>query len=402
MKKIKLMCAGMAMVVALSAPQAAFAKMLPTPTEGSETTASTGQTVAGTESGSSGGSATVEAGLSGETRNISLDEAMEMALENNTDVLAAKNALESARISKESAFRQAKDYSKVLADSNSIVQGLNLKADMYKLQLEICENAYEANKSAAKIQVIQSYFGVLCNDKAETAAMYSYTKAENQLKVVESRYNQGMATKLEKLQAETQLNTAKVALDAARATTVQSKRTFNVLVGLDTETNWSPTTQLSYQPLLIEDVDAKVEEMLAATPTLKIAEASLEVARLTYEDAKAGKANTDAAKLAALTYDDAKNSYENTVNSTRANAKSMLENLSLLYSQYEIYGESQSLLEEVYRLAQLQYDNGLNTQYDVQAAATDIMTNDSARLSALLNYNVVKTMVEQNIISAGN
>lgn len=402
MKKIKLACASMALVVALCAPQAAYAKMLPTPVAGDST--STGTTVGanGEADSTATGSATVEATLSGETKNITLNEAMDLALANSADVLSAKNDLENAKLNKESALRKVKDYSKFLSDSNINMQNLNYAADLYKQQLIIYENAYELQCSAAKLQAIQGYYKVLCDGKSETAALYSYTKAENQLKVVESRYKQGMATKLEKLQAETQLNTAKVALDAARTTTVQDKRSFNILIGQDIETNWSPTSQLAYEPMLIEDVDAKVEEMVEAAPSLKIAEATLEIARLQYVNNSAGKGNTDVAKMAALEYDTAKIDYNNTMSTTRAGAKSMLENLSLAHSQYKIYEESQNLLEEVYRLAQLQYDNGLNTQNDVQAAATDIMSNDSARLSALLQYNVAKTAIEQNIISTGS
>lgn len=398
MKKIKLACAGMAVIVALSAPQAAFAKMLPNPVAGSETTAAAGATVTEEEPT---GSATVEATLSGEVVEISLDKAMEMALANSSDVLTAKNNLEDAKIDKERAVKNVKNMSKYLSGSNMNFQTLEYAADIYKSTLVIYENAYELQQSAAKLQAIQKYFTVVCNGKAETAAMYSYTKAQNQLKTVESRYNQGMATKLEKLQAETQVNAAKAALDAARTTTVQSKRAFSILVGQDAETNWTPTSQLSYQPMLIEDVDAKVQEMVEAAPSVKIADATLEIAKIQYEHDSAGKANTYDGRLAALTYDTAKIEHNNTVRQTYAAAKGMLENLSLARSQYEIYEDSQKLLEEVYRLTLLQYDNGLNTQNDVQSAAADIVSNDSKRLSALLQYNVAKTAIEQNIISTG-
>lgn len=80
----------------------------------------------------------------------------------------------------------------------------------------------------------------------------------------------------------------------------------------------------------------------------------------------------------------------------------MLENLSLAREQYEVYNETQALLEEVYRLAVLQYENGLNTQNDIQAAAADLASNDSQRLNALLQYNIAKTAIEQGLVSTGN
>lgn len=392
MKKIKLACAGMALIVALSAPQAAFAKMLPAPIDGDTTTAGTSAAV------EPAGSATIEATLTGEVKNISLNEAMELALANSSDVLEAKNNLEDAKINKERALRQVKSMSKYLSDSNVNMQALEYAADLYKQQLIIYENAYELQQSAAKLQAIQKYYTVLCDGKSETAAMYAYTKAQNQQKSVNARFEQGMATKLEKLQAETQVNAAKAALDAARTVTVQDKRALSILLGQDAETNWTPTTQLTYEPLLIADVDAKVQEMVDNAPSVKIANATFEIAEIQYVYNKAGKGGTYDGKLADIAYDTAKIQHDNTLRQTYANAKGMLENLSLARSQYEIYEESQQLLEEVYRLTQLQYDNGLNTQNDVQSAAADIVSNDSKRLTALLQYNVAKTAIEQGII----
>lgn len=404
--KLKTACIGMALIVGLSCPQAAFAKMLSELPE---------EEAAASEPAEPTGSAEVPATLTGEVKQISLDEAMEQALANSSDVLEAKNSLDDAKVNEERAREQAKSLRKMLGNPDdsqlnystvqlgtsmiSPYQAIVLAPKLYLQQLNIYTNAYELQQSAAKLKVIQNYYTVLCDGKAEVAALYSYTKAQNQLQAVESRYNQGMATKVEKLQAETQVNAARAALDAARATTVQDKRALSILIGQDAETNWSPSTQLSYSPLLIEDVDAKVEEMVAAAPSVKIAEATFAIAELQHDFNMAGQTSyTYDGQIAEIAYDTAKIQYDNTVRQTYASAKAMLEKLSLARSQYEIYEESQALLEEVYRLTQLQYENGLNTQNDVQAAAAEIVENDAQRLSALLQYNVAKTAIEQGII----
>lgn len=404
MKKIKLMCAGMALVVAMSAPQVASAKMLPAPIEGSSTTtsASTGTTATDSTTTTQTGSATVEATLAGEVRNISLDEAMKLALENSADVLAAKNDLDDAKIDKEQAVRKAKDMSKYLSGSNYNMQLLEYSSDVYAQSLVIYENAYALQESAAKLQVINLYYSILCNEKAEEVAQYSYDNAKTQLKNVEARYNQGMATKLEKLQAEMSVNTAKTQLDAAKNTTVQTKRNFSVLLGADIETNWHPTSKLTMEPLLIADAAAKADEMVENAPSVKIADATLEIARLQFVQNSAGKKGTYAYQLAELAYDTAKIDHDNTVKTTKVSAKSMLENLSLAYSQCKIYDESQVLVDEVYRLSKLQYDNGLNTQSDVDSAAASVVSNESSKLSAMLQYNVLKTAIEQNIITTSS
>lgn len=398
MKKIKLLCACTALTVALCAPQAAYAKMLPNPVTTDGTSVST--TVAG--STAQAGSATVDATLAGETRNITLNEAMELALANSADVLSAKNDLNDAKIDKEQAVRKVHNYSSYLSNSNINMQNLNYAADVYKQSLVIYENAYALQQSAAKMQVINLYYSILCNEKSEEVAQYSYDNAKTQLKNVEARYKQGMATKLEKLQAEMSVNTAKTQLDAAKNTTVQTKRNFSVLLGADIETDWHPTSKLTMEPLLIEDAAAKADEMLANAPSVKIADATLEIARLQFVQNSAGKKGTYDYKLAELAYDTAKIDHDNTVKTTLVSAKSMLENLSLAYSQCKIYDESQVLVDEVYRLSKLQYDNGLNTQSDVDSAAASVVSNEASRLSAMLQYNVLKTAIEQNIITTGN
>lgn len=411
MKKIKMqiISLGLALIIGFSAPQPAFAKLLPNPMPGAEeqTTASEPEQPAG--------SAEIAATLSGEVKQISLDEAMELALTNSKDVLEAKNSLDDAQIDYDRAHEQSRNLRKMLGNPEdrqlnvkpinlgsvtvSPYQAIVLAPQLYKEQVNIYTNAYELQQSAAKLKVIQNYYTVLCDGRAENAAMYAYTKAQNQLKSVSSRFEQGMATKVEKLQAETQVNAARASLDAARATTVQDKRSLSILIGQDVETNWSPTTQLSYSPLLIEDVDAKVKEMVEAAPSVKIAAATFAIAGLQHDYEMSYNSDyTYDGKIAEIAYDTAKIQYENTVRQTTANAKSMLEKLSLAHSQYQIYEESQKLLEEVYRLTQLQYDNGLNTQNDVQAAAAEIVSNEAKRLSALLQYNIARTAIEQGII----
>ena len=212
-----------------------------------------------------------------------------------------------------------------------------------------------------------------------------------------------MATKLELLSAQAQVNGAKAALDAARAKTVQDKRSLNVIMGLDPETNWSPNSQLTYDPLLIKDVEEKVQEIVSGSPMVQLTEVVFELADITKKNDMLAKPSfTYDGKTAELTYQTAKIEYDNAQSVAYTSAKSMLENLSLAREQYEVYNETQALLEEVYRLAVLQYENGLNTQNNIQAAAADLASNDSQRLNALLQYNIAKTAIEQGLVSTGN
>jgi hypothetical protein len=404
MKKMKFgaMLMSLMLVCLFSVSQPAYAKLVSSLPEDSTSSAAADSTA----STANQGSTTVTATLTGEKKSISLNEAMELALANSSDVLEAANNMADAKVDWDKAADQAKSYYKLLGKPDYS----RLNQDYYALIVltpALMEKTYdiyvytdELQQSAAKLKAIQGYYTVVCNGKSEVASLYSYQKAQNQYSTVKARYNQGMATKLEILSAQAQVNGAKVALDAARATTVQSKRSLSILMGLDPETNWSPTTQLTYDPLKIADADAKAKEMMEASPAVGIAKAQFEIATLQHDyEAGFNASFTYDGQIAEISYDTAQIQYQNAQNTAYTNAKAMLENLSLAKSQYDVYQESQTLLEEVYRLSVLQYENGLNTQNDVQSAAADIVSNDASRLQALLNYNVLKTTIEQGIVS---
>ncbi len=381
------------------------------------------------------GSPKVEAQLTGEARSISLDEAMELAMTNNATVLKARNDLASAEVAAQKAASQSRTAKQVAqitlptvtmptpvydADGNvvyvpttsgggkAMAKNQTYAATVYgpeatKKAVEIQTYALASQEAACSLQTIQAYYTVLCDGQAEQSALLALEKAQNQYNVVESRLNQGMATKLELLSAQAQVNGAKAALDAARAKTVQDKRSLNVIMGLDPETNWSPNSQLTYDPLLIKNVEEKVQEIVSGSPMVQLTEVVFELADITKKNDMLAKPSfTYDGKTAELTYQTAKIEYDNAQSVAYTSAKSMLENLSLAREQYEVYNETQALLEEVYRLAVLQYENGLNTQNDIQAAAADLASNDSQRLNALLQYNIAKTAIEQGLVSTGN
>lgn len=382
------------------------------------------------------GSPKVEAQLTGEARSISLDEAMELAMTNNATVLKARNDLASAEVAAQKAASQSRTAKQVAqitlptvtmptpvydADGNVVFVPTTsgggkamaknqtyYAATVYgpeatKKAVEIQTYALASQEAACSLQTIQAYYTVLCDGQAEQSALLALEKAQNQYNVVESRLNQGMATKLELLSAQAQVNGSKAALDAARAKTVQDKRSLNVIMGLDPETNWSPNSQLTYDPLLIKDVEEKVQEIVSGSPMVQLTEVVFELADITKKNDMLAKPSfTYDGKTAELTYQTAKIEYDNAQSVAYTSAKSMLENLSLAREQYEVYNETQALLEEVYRLAVLQYENGLNTQNDIQAAAADLASNDSQRLNALLQYNIAKTAIEQGLVSTGN
>ena len=97
-------------------------------------------------------------------------------------------------------------------------------------------------------------------------------------------------------------------------------------------------------------------------------------------------------------YNIAKKQYENAKNQLVADSYKFMENLRQAESQYLIAKKNKELAEEVYRLAELKYKNGLATQTDVLDAAAQVTAVDAQVIGALLQYNMYFNAFEYDYI----
>lgn len=341
-----------------------------------------------------------------QVKKITLQEAMDQALENNSTVITAANAWEKAKVEKEQAESQAEKMWKALGkpSNNQLDQdqyaAIVLAPQLKGMAVEMAEYSNDLAIAATKLQVINQYFTIASCGKTENSLLDAYEKAQRQYNTVKSKYNVGMASKLEVTTAQLEIDSAKIALENARNNTTQSKRALCVTMGLDANAQISPSTALTYEKLNISDKDQAVQELVEKNPQVKIDKVNYEMAKVQYDyDISINSDYTYNGQIAQKTFDSAKVQYETTLRETEANAYKTIENLLLAEKQYNMALESKELYQEVYRLAELRYENGLATQNDVLDAAADLTNADSQIIAALLQFNVAKTAMDQGIIS---
>lgn len=338
---------------------------------------------------------------------MTLDYALEKALSNNTDVLTAANNLEKAKLDKAKSDRdtkkfydavgkptpgkieQTKDYYQVLVYAPSMVQK----------QLEMSQYAYDLAVSSTQLNVITKYFTIANYGKTEIYTVAAYNNAVNSYNVAKAMYGQGMIARVDLMNAELQMNAARQTALSARVNTNKAKRDLLAYIGLEPTSTFSIATTMEYTPLGDIDVNQTVSRLIANSPAVGISKTTFDIAGIQYDwDSRYYLDYSYTAQVALSTYKNAENDYNKTVLDSKAAAYNMVESLQDAERTYTTSLSSLNNVKESYRIAKLQYQYGLITFNDVQMAEAEIYSTESKIYSALMQYSILKTALDNNII----
>src|SRR5690606_32874350 len=93
----------------------------------------------------------------------------------------------------------------------------------------------ELARQELTMQVVQRYYEVLRTEMALELAERALTRSQAQLESTVVRHEQGMVSDVDLLAAESQVATAELELNRARANLVSARMSFNRLLGRDLE-----------------------------------------------------------------------------------------------------------------------------------------------------------------------
>ncbi|MGI5824045.1 MAG: TolC family protein [Bacillota bacterium] len=338
---------------------------------------------------------------------MTLEYAMDTALVNSSSVLEAANNLEKAKLDKKKIDRDAeKFYDKVgrptegkIDQTESYYQVLVYAPNMAAKQLEIAEESYELAVSSTVLNVITQYYTIANYGKTEVYTVKAYNNAINSYNVAKAKYKQGMIAKVDLMTAELQMNTARQTALTSRVNTVNAKRSLLAYIGMDPKTGFSIGTQMIYKPLGEINADAVVDSLIENSPAVAIAKTTYDIAGIQYEcDSKYYLDFSYTAQVALAAYKNAETEYKKTLLDAEADAYNMVETLQDAEKQYTTALSSLASVEEGYRIAKLQYQYGLITYNDVQMAEAEIYSTEAKINSALMQYSIYKTALDNNLI----
>ena len=331
--------------------------------------------------------------------NMTIEQAVELALENNLQVKIAQ----ADKKKKDAAYAYAKTISRTIKEyqGSSFQERLaeDLKPRIAERQGEQAERLYQVTLNGVKIMAESAFYELLKAKENLEIAENALKRADEQLKLTNIRFEVGSAAKIEVLKAEAAQAGTRASLTAAQNNYKQKMLELNKVLGIDLQTVVEPQGSFSFnrEEFVLQQL---LDRAMLEESSLIQAEDNAAVAQWTYEFIKnyytpsygdAKTAEQDAV-MADLMLSQTRNNVITTVNQSYLSLKAAEE-------QYEYLKKAVELSYEAYRLTQLSYELGMSTLDELQKASDDVKVAEAQLSECIYNYNILKACLKNCIYS---
>lgn len=340
-----------------------------------------------------GGSGTGSAKASAKT--LTLEEAYELALENNIDLKKAALDYDSAIIDADQAYYNADEID---GDSVNTLQDAQTKYVSTKqkaLAEDIAKQAYEIAREQTKILVEGYYYDVLKADNMVKVREASVKRAQEQLALVQKKFRAGSAIKTDVNRAEINLASAQADLANAQRDYKNAQVALNKALGLDVNTDIKPAQVLKYEKVTLPSVEELTKQALETRLDMQKAKNTQTIAQLNYDLVVGYQApNTFSARKNKIELEKAKLDVLQQEQNIRADVISTLFQVQKADEVVTITARNLEQAKDNYSLAQRRYQIGVGTYDDVLGATVDLADAEAKYVEAVYNYSLAKNQLK--------
>jgi len=361
---------------------------------------------------------------------LSLEDAVRIARENSREmwkiddgIAQVKDARKDAKTAKQAAEdimamdlekinekeREAAAYGIKLDLLGDQVSKLMAKNGYYITYADTQQAQLEKNRemllAGIEIETTSLYYNVLLAEQSIVINKVNLNKAEEQLRVVNLKFNNGSATKAGVLNAEMAVQKAKTDLDSAEDD--YNIAVLNLLnkLELDFDTKLVLTdTDFTYVPSAEINLDGAIEKAKAERPEILTAENNLELQKIeTHAYTAYYTSNLRQHKTAEEKLKDAEINAEQSYKNVELDVRISYLNLIKAERAFINMEKTLELAKEAARINQLLYDNGMAANLDVLEANAGLAQAEIGRYQLLAAYNINKLLFENsNLIGGSN
>lgn len=359
---------------------------------------------------------------------LSLDDAVRIATENSREmwkiddgIAQVKDARKDAKDAKELAEEIMSMSLEKINEKEQAAAAYGIKLDLLGDQVSniMAKNGYyityadtqqaqlEKNRemllAGIEIETKSLYYNVLVAEQTIVINKLNLNKAEEQLRVINLKFNNGSATKAEVLNAEMAVQKAKTELDSA--TDDYSIAELNLLNKLELpfDTEFMLTdTNLTYVPTEEINLDEKIEKAKAERPEIMSAENNLKLQQIeTHAYTAYYTSNLRQHKSAEEKLKDAEISFEQSYKNVELDVRKSYLNLIKAERALNNMEKTLELAKEAARINQLLYDNGMATTLDVLEANAGLYQAEIGYYQLLAAYNINKLVFDNSNLIGG-
>jgi len=353
-----------------------------------------------------------------EVLQLTIEEAVQLAVESSWDIQTLDRNLRN--------IDDAIDAQEDLQDAMELIlkgtiNQINASLEQYKLmgvisnyvdallikrghgveQAKSQEVALEETKKqtieAIEIGAKSAYYEVLIAEKTLELQEQLLKKAQQHKDIAQVKYDNGVATKLVKLQADSAYVSAKSDYQDAEDTLKIKYLELNNTLGLDFEKEVDLLSQVGYTPTEEIELDSSIESALENRSDIKKLKAELELQK---EETGAYKSYYTPAlqqyKDAEEKLLEAEHAYDQSFKDVELDVRTKYLELVKAERALNNMSESVAIARESVRVSQLFYEYDLATLTDVIDAETALSQVEIGRYQLLISYNIAKMMFENS------
>lgn len=344
-----------------------------------------------------------------EVFELSIDDAVKLAIEKDRSMWKIDDQIRELQELRRKGSDAKELYELLteapLSEGSSGYDYLNLilsKNNFYSKTADL--RTKELNKGREKLLIgieIETkgyYYEVLIAEKSIKINESKLNKANEQLRVVNLKFNNGSATKAEVLNAEMAVQQAITDLDSAMDDLNIAK--LNLLNKLDLPFEQEivlTDTELTYVPTAKIDLKAAIEKAKLERPEILNAENNLELQKIeTHANKAYYTSNLRQHKSAVEKLKDAELNVPQAYKDVELDVRKSYLNLVKAERALINMDKTVELAKEAARINKLLYDNGMATSLEVLNADTGLAEAEIGRYQLLVAYNLNKLMFDNS------
>ena len=349
--------------------------------------------------------------------SISIADAVKLATESDREMWEIDNGIKQAKDARRQG-KDAKENAKALMEmplaalsalEASGSQIIDNQADMIlakngyyvtlaDAQITQLEKSKDVLTKGIEAQTKSLYYNVLLAEKAIEINQAKLNKANEQLRVVNLKFDNGSATKAEVLNGEMAVQQAKTDMDSAVDELSTAK--LNLLNRLDLPLDQEivlTEKELSYVPTEKLDLNEAIEKAKKERPEILTAENNLKLQEIkTHADTAYYTSNMWQNQVAVKQLEDAKLDVPQAYKDVELDVRKAYLNLVEAERALVNMNKTVELARESSRVNKLLYENGMATSLDVLEADTSLAQAEIGQYQLLAAYNMNKMVFDNS------
>lgn len=320
---------------------------------------------------------------------LTLEDAIEMALTNNQQLVACqvkKDAAETSLSVAKTEQRAAKKSPFVVNELIYVKNGYAVAAQ--EMQIRLADAEYRQLTNRISYQVTEKYFNIKLAEQLVLIHQNGVNMAEENLQLVSTQLTLGMVSELEVANAEIQVKRTSLALEDARRNLALAKEDFKIALGLNGLCDFSLTDTITpedYLPDPTTDIPKALETRYDVTALREAAKLDELYFTITQ---KITAENTANYKNAESAYLQSKYNYDSNSRLIGLSIQASGNNIASTKGNLEIAELSLSVKQREYDTAKLKFEMGMITNLELVNAQTQLLSAQTELESTKLSYKL--------------